>query len=71
MRTIGTMRPPAFFEPCVSMQENKVDLPPDRFDGTNAELMRFCKACGLLEARAPAWLPCCLCVFGTLLASRC
>lgn len=35
------------------LEENKVDLPQDRFDATNAELMRFCKACGLLEAKTP------------------
>lgn len=37
-------------------QENGIELPRDRFDDSHAELMRFGKACGLLEASAPAWL---------------
>lgn len=29
-------------------QECDVELPPERFDSTNAELFRFAKACGLM-----------------------
>ncbi|EFN59997.1 hypothetical protein CHLNCDRAFT_133154 [Chlorella variabilis] len=35
------------------LQENEVELPGDRFDATNAELLRFAKACNLLTAKTP------------------
>lgn len=31
-------------------------LPAERFDASNAELFRFAKGCGLLQARVPAFV---------------
>lgn len=42
---LPSLRPPK--------QENNVELPADRFDDTGAELFRFAKACGLLQAKSP------------------
>lgn len=38
--------------PALGLQENQVELPADRFDASNAELLRFAKACGLLNVSA-------------------
>lgn len=48
----STLLPSRLHLPLVTMaQENEVELPPNRFDASNAELMRYARACGLISVR--------------------